>query len=171
MSRLPAGLAVLALTLAACSGGSDSSVATGVASTSATSTSATPATATPSDSASGSASSSPGDQSTPTSAPSPRMSESKGTGAETGGTAEFVRVVRARVPEVAAGRTTAEIAAIATAACKALRAGRSADAVQAQARSLGTLDAEATDDATARELVKLAIDTTCLDQARRVDQF
>jgi len=29
----------------------------------------------------------------------------------------------------------------------------------------------ATDDATARELVKLAIDTTCLDQASRVDEF
>jgi hypothetical protein len=88
-----------------------------------------------------------------------------------GGTAEFVRVVRARVPEVAAGRTTAEIAAIASRACRSLRAGREAGAVQAEARSLGTLDGEATDDATARELVKLAIDTTCLDQASRVDEF
>jgi hypothetical protein len=82
-----------------------------------------------------------------------------------------VRVVRARVPDVASGRSTAEIAAIATTACRSLRAGRSADDVQAEARSLGTLDAEATDDATARELVKLAIDTTCLDQAKRVDEF
>jgi hypothetical protein len=88
-----------------------------------------------------------------------------------GGTAEFVRVVRSRVPEVAAGRSNAQIAAIATTACRSLRAGRPADAVQAEARSLGTLDAEATDDATARELVKLAIDTTCLDQAPRVDEF
>jgi hypothetical protein len=82
-----------------------------------------------------------------------------------------VRVVRAKVPDVAAGRTTAEIAGIATAACRSLRAGRSAEQITAEARSLGTVDAEATDDATARELVKLAIDTTCLDQARRVDEF
>jgi hypothetical protein len=75
------------------------------------------------------------------------------------------------VPDVAAGRTTSEIAAIATTACRSLRAGRPAERITAEARSLGTLDAEATDDATARELVKLAIDTTCLDQARRVDQF
>jgi hypothetical protein len=75
------------------------------------------------------------------------------------------------VPEVAAGRSTAEIAAIATTACRSLRAGRSAEEISAAAKSLGTLDAEATDDATARELVKLAIDTVCLDQARRVDEF
>jgi hypothetical protein len=41
----------------------------------------------------------------------------------------------------------------------------------AETRSLGTPDAEATDQATARELVKLAIDTTCPDQDRRVDEF
>jgi hypothetical protein len=82
-----------------------------------------------------------------------------------------VRVVRARVPDVAAGRSTAEIAGIATTACRSLRGGRPAEQIAAEARSLGTLDAEATDDATARELVKLAIDTTCLDQARRVDEF
>jgi hypothetical protein len=89
----------------------------------------------------------------------------------TRGTAEFVRVVRARVAEVAAGRTTAEIAAIAVRACAGLRAGRPAEDIQAEARTLGRLDAEATDDATARELVKLAIDTVCLDQAGRVDDF
>jgi hypothetical protein len=82
-----------------------------------------------------------------------------------------VRVVRARVADVAAGRTTAEIAAVAVRACVALRAGRPAEEIQAEARSLGTLDAEATDDATARELVKLAIDTVCADQAGRVDDF
>jgi hypothetical protein len=80
-------------------------------------------------------------------------------------------VVRAKAPDVAAGRTATEIAAVATTACRSLRAGRAADQITAEARSLGTLDAEATDDATARELVKLAIDTTCLDQARRVDEF
>jgi hypothetical protein len=43
--------------------------------------------------------------------------------------------------------------------------------VIAETRTLGTADAEATDEATARELVKLAIDTVCLDQAKRVDEF
>jgi hypothetical protein len=75
------------------------------------------------------------------------------------------------VPDVAAGRTDAEIAAVARTACRDLAARRSADDVVAQAQSLGTADAEATDQATARELVKLAIDTVCLDQARRVDEF
>jgi hypothetical protein len=82
-----------------------------------------------------------------------------------------VAVVRARVPDVANGRTDAEIAAVARTACRNLARGTSADDVVAQAQSLGTLDAEATDQATARELVKLAIDTVCLDQARRVDEF
>jgi hypothetical protein len=80
-------------------------------------------------------------------------------------------VVRGKLPQVAAGRADAEITAVATRACQALAADRSADEIVAETRSLGTLDAEATDQATARELVKLAIDTTCLDQARRVDEF
>jgi hypothetical protein len=75
------------------------------------------------------------------------------------------------VPEAASGRTDAEIAAVAVRACRGLAAGRSADDLLAEARSLGTVDAEATDPATARELVKLAIDTVCLDQAPRVDEF
>ncbi len=84
---------------------------------------------------------------------------------------EFVKVVRARVPEVARGRSDAEIATVAVQACQSLAAGRSADRIVAEAQSLGTLDAEATDQGTARELVKLAIDTVCLDQAGRVDEF
>jgi len=57
-------------------------------------------------------------------------------------------------------------------ACAGLRARtNSAEDVQAEARSLGTLDAEATGGATARELVKLAVDTVCLDQAGRVPEF
>ncbi len=83
----------------------------------------------------------------------------------------FVDVVRARVPEVAAGRRAEEIQAIAYTACADLAAGRTADEIVATARTLGTLDAEATDHATARELVKLAIDTTCPEQADRVDDF
>jgi len=88
-----------------------------------------------------------------------------------GGAESFVATVRAQVPDVAAGRSDAEIAAIATTACRGLAAGDSADDITAAAQSLGTLDAEATDQATARELVKLAIDTSCPDQAPRVDEF
>jgi hypothetical protein len=83
----------------------------------------------------------------------------------------FVSVVRARVPEVAAGRTDQEIQAIADTACADLTGGKDSDTIVDAARTLGTVDAEATDHATARELVKLAIDTTCLDQAPRVDEF
>jgi hypothetical protein len=82
-----------------------------------------------------------------------------------------VAVVRAKIPEVARGRTNKEIAAVALRACVGLAAGRSADQIVAEAQSLGTVDATATDQATARELVKLAIDTVCPDQAARVDEF
>jgi hypothetical protein len=157
MPRLPLFLPVLALTLGACSGGSSSAAGTSPA---APGTVTVTTTVSPPASASASASAS---------ATGTRSPSASATGR--GGTTEFVRVVRARVPDVAAGRSTAEIAAIATTACRSLRAGRPADAIQADARSLGTVDAEATDEATARELVKLAIDTVCLDQARRVDEF
>ena len=89
----------------------------------------------------------------------------------TAAAAGFVSVVRAQLPEVARDRADGDIQAIADSACADLAAGRSADDVVAATRSLGTLDAEATDQATARELIKLAIDTTCLDQAARVDEF
>lgn len=87
------------------------------------------------------------------------------------GAATFVTTVQAKVPEVALDRREEEIAAIAQQACADLAAGKDADAVVAAARSLGTADAEAADQATARELVKLAIDTVCPDQSRRVDEF
>lgn len=87
------------------------------------------------------------------------------------GAREFAKVVRERVPEVARGRQDQEIAAVAVAACAGLAAGASADQLIAAARSLGSLDATAIDTATARELVKLAIETTCPDQADRVDEF
>jgi hypothetical protein len=72
---------------------------------------------------------------------------------------------------VAQGRGDAQIGAIGATACAALKARRPAGDVVALTRSLGTLDAEAIDEATARELVKLAIDTVCPDQAARVDEF
>lgn len=156
MPRLPLLLPVLALTLVACSEGGTTTAGTSTSPATPNTTTVT-VTTTPSASAS--------------SSPTPRTTSASGSATGNGGTAEFVRVVRARVPDVAAGRSTAEIAAIATTACRSLRAGRAAEQISAEARSLGTLDAEATDDATARELVKLAIDTTCLDQAKRVDEF
>ncbi|MDI6102089.1 hypothetical protein QLQ12_26065 [Actinoplanes sp. NEAU-A12] len=83
----------------------------------------------------------------------------------------FVAVVRARLPEVAVDRRDEEIQAIADTACADLIAGRSADDIVTATRTLGTVDAEATDHATARELVKLAIDTTCFGERDRVDEF
>lgn len=87
------------------------------------------------------------------------------------GPARFVAVVRDKLPEVAADRRDEEITTVAEQACRGLSEKQTADEVVAQARSLGTQDAEATDHATARELVKLAIDTVCPDQAKRVDEF
>ena len=91
------------------------------------------------------------------------------TAAPTG--SRFVAVVRAQLPEVAADRTDEDVRQIAVRACQGLAEGRSSDEIVDEARTLGTLDGEATDAATARELVKLAIDTECLDQATRVDEF
>jgi hypothetical protein len=81
------------------------------------------------------------------------------------GPAGFVAVVRREMPDVALDHRDEEIAAIAEQACAALAAGRPADAVVAAVRTYGT------DQATARELVKLAIDTVCPEQDRRVDEF
>src|SRR4051794_18064417 len=81
-----------------------------------------------------------------------------------GGLAAFVRVVQARTPEIALDRRDEEIEAIAQQACASLAAGKKAGALVAETRTLGTADAEATDQATARELIKLAIDTVCPDQ-------
>jgi len=89
----------------------------------------------------------------------------------TGKPGSFARVVREKLPEIAADRRDAEIQAIADTACTELGAGKKADDIVAGTRSLGTLDAEATDQATARELIKLAIDTTCPGQSARVDDF
>jgi hypothetical protein len=85
--------------------------------------------------------------------------------------AGFVTVVRQDVPDVAEGRTDDEIVAVARTACEGLSIDAPAAAVVADVRSLGTLDADATDQATARELVKLAIDTVCPDQSPRAGEF
>ena len=101
----------------------------------------------------------------------PTDGQTSGAPAGADGSAGFVAVVRDKLPAVAADRRDEEIGTIAEEACAGLSGGRSADEVVAQALTLGTLDAEATDHATARELVKLAIDTVCPDQAKRVDDF
>lgn len=85
--------------------------------------------------------------------------------------AAFVAQVRAKVPDVAAGRGDPQIAAVATAACAGLAARVPADALVSLTRTLGTLDASATDRANARELIKLAIHDVCPSQAGRVDEF
>jgi hypothetical protein len=109
---------------------------------------------------------------TTTAAAEPARTTRKPAPENTGGDlAGFVAVVRSRVPEVALDRRDEEIAAVAQQACASLAAGTSADALVGETRSLGTADAEATDQATARELIKLAIDTVCLDQRDRVDEF
>ena len=104
-------------------------------------------------------------------APATRKPTLKPAAPTGGGLAAFVRVVQSRTPEIALDRRDEEIEAIAQQACASLAAGTDADALVAETRSLGTADAEATDQATARELIKLAIDTVCPDQRDRVDEF
>jgi len=104
-------------------------------------------------------------------APATRKPTLKPAAPTGGGLAAFVRVVQSRTPEIALDRRDAEIEAIAQQACASLAAGKKSDALVAETRALGTADAEATDQATARELIKLAIDTVCPDQRDRVDEF
>ena len=87
------------------------------------------------------------------------------------GSGDFVSTVKAKLPQVAADRRDEEIALVAEQACAGLAAGLAGDQVTAETRTLGTQDAAATDEATARELVKLAIDVVCPNQAKRVDEF
>jgi hypothetical protein len=86
-------------------------------------------------------------------------------------TAAFVAAVRAKLPAVARGRRDEEIALVAEQACAGLAADLPAGEIVTETRSLGTQDAQATDQATARELVKLAIDKVCRDQAKRAKDF
>jgi hypothetical protein len=111
---------------------------------------------------------------TPVSTPADETSGPSAGGTTSGADADpaaFVAAVRDRLPEIAADRRDEEIGDVARQACAGLAAGTEADRIVAGTRSLGTLDAEATDQATARELVKLAIDTVCPGQAGRVDEF
>lgn len=107
---------------------------------------------------------------TPSAPAAPAGAEPTGTRSASGPQA-FVATVRTLVPEAAADRGDDEIAGVAERACASLAAGTEAGGVVAGTRSLGTVDAEAVDQATARELVRLAIDTVCPDQDRRVDEF
>jgi len=73
--------------------------------------------------------------------------------------------------DVSNGRTDQEIAAVAELACSALRSGTTPEELVALVRSLGSADATTVDEATARELVKLAIDRLCVDQAAQIDNY
>jgi hypothetical protein len=108
---------------------------------------------------------------TPPSAPPPSGAPGADPAEDGAGSAAFVAAVRAALPQTTADRRDEEIALIAEQACAGLSAGLTADQVVAETRTLGTEDAEATDEATARELIKLAIDKACLDQAARADDF
>ncbi len=107
----------------------------------------------------------------PSSAPARATRTATAATAATGVPREFVTTVRESLPEVAAGRTDEEIGGLARQVCSGLAAGDPADDLVATTRSLGTADAEATDHATARELIKLAIDVACPGEAGRVDEF
>jgi hypothetical protein len=87
------------------------------------------------------------------------------------GAAGFVAVVRSKLPTVANDRRDEEISLIAEAACGGLAGGLTADQLVTETRSLGTDDATATDQATARELIKLAIDKVCPEEKKRVTEF
>jgi hypothetical protein len=81
------------------------------------------------------------------------------------GEQRFVAVVQRDLPGLAMDHREDEIAALARQACAALAAGRSAGAVVAGARTFGVARASA------RALVRLAIDTVCPEQDRRLDEF
>ena len=86
-------------------------------------------------------------------------------------TYSFVGVVRDRMPELGSGRSDEEIQAMADVICTALaRDAKSEDVVDAT-RSMGSRDGVPIDTATANEVIKLAIDTSCPGQAPRVTEF
>ena len=104
-------------------------------------------------------------------APEPAATVTASTGRSAAVPDAFVAAVRRALPEVAADRRDEELAAVAEQACSELADGEDADTVVGHTQTLGTLDGQATDQATARELIKLAIDTVCPGQDRRVDEF
>jgi hypothetical protein len=83
----------------------------------------------------------------------------------------FVGVVREKLPELGEGRTDDEVQAMADVICNALAKDAKSEDVVDATRSLGSRDGVPIDVATANEVIKLAIDTSCLAQAPRVTEF
>jgi hypothetical protein len=83
----------------------------------------------------------------------------------------FVSVVREKLPELGEGRSDDEVQAMADVICNALAKDAKSEDVVDATRSLGSRDGVPIDVATANEVIKLAIDTSCLAQAPRVTEF
>ncbi|MEU4624783.1 hypothetical protein AB0G04_33030 [Actinoplanes sp. NPDC023801] len=83
----------------------------------------------------------------------------------------FVGVVREKLPELANGRGDDEIQAMADVICNALAKDAKGEDVVDATRSMGSRDGVPIDTATANEVIKLAIDTSCPGQAPRVTEF
>lgn len=106
-----------------------------------------------------------------TTAPMTGPATTDATTAPAAPTYAFVGVVREKLPELGQGRSDDEVQAMADVICNALAKGaKSADIVDAT-RSMGSRDGVPIDDATANEVVKLAIDISCPGQAPRVTEF
>jgi hypothetical protein len=83
----------------------------------------------------------------------------------------FVGVVREKLPELGEGRSDDEVQAMADVICNALAKDAKSEDVVDATRSLGSRDGVPIDVATANEVIKLAIDTSCLGEASRVTEF
>ena len=100
-----------------------------------------------------------------TSPADPEPTASRSTGPDQDGGEGFAAAARRELPELLVDHRDEEILAAAQQACTGLAAGRSAGAVVAGVRTIGT------DRAGARELVRLAIPAVCPEQDRRIDEF
>jgi hypothetical protein len=87
------------------------------------------------------------------------------TASPSAGDEGFAAAARRELPDLLVDRRDEELLAVAQEACTGLAAGRSAGAVVAGVRAIGT------DPAGARELVRLAIPAVCPEQDRRIDEF
>ncbi|WP_328473738.1 hypothetical protein OHA21_13300 [Actinoplanes sp. NBC_00393] len=83
----------------------------------------------------------------------------------------FVSVVREQLPDLGSGRGDDEIQAMADVICNALAKDAKSEDVVDATRSMGSRDGVPIDHATANEVIKLAIDTSCPGQAPRVTEF
>ena len=83
----------------------------------------------------------------------------------------FVSEVREKLPELGSGRSDEEIQGMADVICNALAKDAKSEDVVDATRSLGSRDGVPIDTATANEVIKLAIDTSCPGQAPRVTEF